>query len=323
MSREVVISTSRLNSYGFRVLTEGIDLEQYEKNPILLWMHNRPFRGTTDEVLPLGRIENLRVDGDRLIGTPVFDVQDSFALQIKNKWEQGILKMVSAGLDVMELSDRDEDLVVGQTRMTVSRSKLVEVSIVDIGANDDALVLYDNKGRITLSYGEDCGIKRLRKEITNKSKIVENMKEIAIALGLGSDACKEDVLQEIKRLQAEREGERKDYESLKKEAEAYREGALKTAIDNAVKLRKVSEDKRDEFMSLGREIGLEKLSSVLESMHSAVKPSDVITLSDDRRIEKKFSELTGEEKVSLREKNIKEYERLYKEEYGIDCVIEK
>ena len=58
--KEVIISNSSLNSYGFRVLTEGIDTAQFERNPILLWMHNRPMRGTTDEVLPLGRVENLR-----------------------------------------------------------------------------------------------------------------------------------------------------------------------------------------------------------------------------------------------------------------------
>ena len=40
---EVVISTSKLNSYGSRVLTEGIDTKQYKKNHIVLWMHNRPW----------------------------------------------------------------------------------------------------------------------------------------------------------------------------------------------------------------------------------------------------------------------------------------
>lgn len=92
MAKEVVISNSRLNSYGFRVLTEGIDTTQYARNPILLWMHNRPFRGTTDEVLPIGKVENLRIDGDNLIGTPVFDEKDEFAQKIKAKWESGILK---------------------------------------------------------------------------------------------------------------------------------------------------------------------------------------------------------------------------------------
>lgn len=321
--KEVVISTSRLNSYGFRVLTEGIELEQYEKNPILLWMHNRPFRGTTNEVLPLGRIENLRKDGDRLIGTPVFDVQDSFALQIKNKWEQGILKMVSAGLDVLELSDKQEDLVVGQTRMTVKRSKLVEVSVVDIGANDDALALYDDNKRITLSLGEECGIEKLSKIVTNKKEERQDMKESAIMLGLMAEATQEEILREIAKLKKEMEEQRADYEALQEETATFKEQAVKSSVDNAVKLRKITEDKREEFEQLGKEIGVERLSKIFDSMHSSVKPSGYIHLSDDKIEDKKFSELSDEQKVQLREENLVEYKRLYKEEYGIECTIEK
>ena len=41
MAREAVISTSALNAYGTRILTEGLDIEQYKKNPIVLYMHRR------------------------------------------------------------------------------------------------------------------------------------------------------------------------------------------------------------------------------------------------------------------------------------------
>ena len=43
MAKEVIISTSGLNCYGGRVLTSGIDLTQFQKNPLLLWMHRRSF----------------------------------------------------------------------------------------------------------------------------------------------------------------------------------------------------------------------------------------------------------------------------------------
>src|SRR5690554_6443663 len=133
--KEVIISNSKLNSYGGRVLTSGISIEQYSRNPILLWMHNRPFRGTNDEVLPIGHRKNLRVDGDNLIGTPVFDDVDDFSKKIKAKWEAGTLKMVSAGIEVIELSDDAICILPGQRRQTVTKSKVIEVSIVDIGAN--------------------------------------------------------------------------------------------------------------------------------------------------------------------------------------------
>ena len=50
----------------------------------------------------------------------------------------------------------DDALVLPQTRETVTRSKLVEVSIVDIGGNDEALQLYGEGGRLLkLAAGED------------------------------------------------------------------------------------------------------------------------------------------------------------------------
>ena len=42
--KEAIISTERVNSYGSRVKTDGIDYSQYEKNPILLFMHRRGAR---------------------------------------------------------------------------------------------------------------------------------------------------------------------------------------------------------------------------------------------------------------------------------------
>ena len=194
---------------------------------------------------------------------------------------------------------------------------------MDIGANDDALALYDDNKRITLSLGEECGIEKLSKIVTNKKEERQDMKEIAIMLGLMAEATQEEILREIAKLKKEMEGQRADYEALQKETATFKEQAVKSSVDNAVKLRKITEDKREEFEQLGKEIGVERLSKIFDSMHSSVKPSGYIHLSDDKREDKKFSELSDEQKVQLREENLVEYKRLYKEEYGIECTIEK
>ena len=153
MAKEVIISTSGLNCYGGRVLTSGIDLTQFQKNPLLLWMHRRSF---DRDAMPIGRIDNLRTDGDRLIGTPVFDQNDEFAKKIESKWENGFLRMASAGIEIIETSDAPEHLLQGQTRRTITRCRLEEVSIVDMGGNDEALQLYDRSGKVLkLAAGED------------------------------------------------------------------------------------------------------------------------------------------------------------------------
>lgn len=315
--KEVVISNSRLNSYGFRVLTGGIDTTQYTRNPILLWMHNRPFRGTTDEVLPIGRMENLRIEGDNLIGTPVFDEQDEFAKKIAAKWETGILKMVSAGLDVIELSDDPAVLVPGQRRSTVTKSKLVEVSIVDIGANDDALVLYREGKAITLSAGIGQELEFMNLS-NNQTKNAE-MNKIALQLGLPENATEQEIAAAIEKLQKEAA----QTAQLQNDAKQAEEKAILNAVDEAIKLRKITADKKDHFVSLGKKAGLESLNETLQLMQPEARPIDAIHQENLNAGEyTKLSEVPVEQLESLRKDNFAEYAKLYKAEYGIEPTKE-
>lgn len=151
--KEAIISTERINSYGSRVLTAGIDLTQYEKNPIVLFMHRRGRK----EDMPIGIMTNLRVENGILYGTPKFDDDTEDERNISKKWDRGTLRMLSAGLDIIEWSEDPKLLVAGQTRPTITKSKLIEVSVVDIGANDDALQvgLYHEGRLLTLAAGEE------------------------------------------------------------------------------------------------------------------------------------------------------------------------
>ena len=313
MAKEVIISNSKLNSKGFRVLTTGIDTTQYLRNPVLLWQHNRPWRGTTDEILPIGKIENLRIDGDNLIGTPVFDESDEFAKQIKSKWDGGFLKMVSMGADVIETSDDALYILQGQRRATVTKCKLIEVSIVDIGANDDAIVLYKS-GNIRLnSHENDALIPEIKTNFNNNE-----MKIIALKLGLPEAATEAEILTKIGTLQATAA----QAENLQKQVDEQLTKAIEGAVDSAIKLKKITADKREHFVKLGKTSGIEVLTSTLEMLNPAAKPTDVINLSKvAETTDKKFSELSPEERIELRTENFEAYAKLYKAEYGIDIKI--
>lgn len=67
-----ICSDETLNSYGFYVLTAGIDMRKFLQNPIMLWNHSRSY-GSKNDVLPIGRWENLKVEGGRLMADAVFD----------------------------------------------------------------------------------------------------------------------------------------------------------------------------------------------------------------------------------------------------------
>lgn len=65
--------------------------------------------------------------------------------------------MASANVDVLEYSDAPELVKPGQYRATVTRSRLTEVSMVDIGGNDNALPLILNVDgkELKLAAGEE------------------------------------------------------------------------------------------------------------------------------------------------------------------------
>lgn len=318
MAKDVIISTSRLNCYGFRVLTEGIDTDQYSKNPVLLWMHNRPMRGTVDEVLPIGRMENLRVEGDKLIGTPVFDMSDPFAKKIADKWEQGILKMASAGLVMLEESNAPEHIVEGQRYATVTRSKLREVSIVDIGANDDALALYSDDQIVNMK--QDGELSKVLSLVSNPKEITVEpinismpMKEIALKLGLPENATQEQILTAIGGLQEQNR-------TLKAEKEAAGVKSIELAVDQAVSAGKIAADKKQHFVELGKKVGLESLTETLNLMSGPVRPTDVIHQTAPAGGEgyKKLSEVPVSELEKLRKEQPAEYRKLYQAEYGVE-----
>lgn len=329
MAKEMIISTSRLNSYGSRVITAGIDITQYEKNPVLLWMHRRSF--SSNSPLPIGRVENLRFDGDALKGTPVFDEKDPFAKQIADKWESGFLKMCSAGLDIVETSVDPVHLLPGQTRATVLRCKLTEVSIVDIGSNDDALQLTNSGQLLTLASGEACEalplleLNKPEKEDNangekpaasiNNNKITMK-KETLQLLGLAENATEEQVHNAVQLLKQSAD-----------KAQSMELAAITSAVDQAIKEKRITEAKRDHFIQLGKNVGVQQLTETLECMVQASKPLDMINqqpgsngapAGTEHQTFAKLSEVPADKIETLKKEQPQEYARLYKAEYGID-----
>lgn len=191
-SKRFVISTSGLNSQGFRMLTSGADLEAFKKNPLMLFNHIRPQGNLKNQILPIGHwpVEHLLVEGDDISGIPFFDDKDEFAMSIYHKVEGGHIRMCSAGAKPLELSDADEDMLPEQEEPTVSKWSLQEVSICDIGANPDSLdvALYDeNDNIIKLS---DKSIKSLTKKITMNKKTTTALDALKKAKKLKADASK-------------------------------------------------------------------------------------------------------------------------------------
>jgi len=266
---KVVISTSMVNSYGSRVLTEGIDYSQYEKNPIVLWMHSRPWGESEDEILPIGKMSGIKQEGDKLVGDIEFDQDDEFACKIEKKYAKGILNMVSAGLDVLELSDKPEDLLAGQTRMTISKSKLRETSCVDIGANDESLCLsMSGKSIDRKDIKEIDNFLPLLTKREDKQEQLKKMEmnEILKKLNLKESSSETEVINAIVSLQEKAcKGE-----EMEKIFLADKTKRIKTLVEQALSEKKITPDKREMFEKVGLTNGLEVLEACLTGMSGKV-----------------------------------------------------
>lgn len=310
MSKEVVISTSALNNQGFRVLTEGIDLEQYKRNPVLLWMHRRPFYN--EGVLPLGHVENLRVDGDRLIGTPVFDLDDPFASAIAKKWDAGHLRMVSAGLQAIEESTDASVVVPGQRYATVTRSKLVEVSIVDIGANDDALALYEQR----TNHGRELhlvdGLPRaIETPIPIAMETIDTTR-IASALGLEREAT-------LAQIEAAVEQQNRELEDIRRREQEH-------LVEEAIGNGQLKAERKEAMLYLAGLIGTERMRSFIEAVavprvSAEQRPSGVINPSSGPEVYRTLADVPAKDLERLRKEQPQEYRRLYEAEYGIELMM--
>ncbi|HHT23165.1 MAG TPA: hypothetical protein GXZ87_07640 [Bacteroidales bacterium] len=238
-----ILSDESLNTYGFRLLTSGADLEQFKRNPVMFYNHN-------DMDMPIGRWENIRIENGQILADAVFDKEDNFAGKIAGKVERGFLRAASVGLRVIETSDDPKYLLQGQKLPTATRWTLREASVVTIGSNHNALRLYDANDKLLtdeqiLKLFDNMGASEPPQ---NQSKKMNN--EILTLLDLAEGSTEAQVLSAIQKLKDENkqlrdaasEREKADKEARKLEAEKL--------VDEAIKDGRLNADGKQDMLSL-------------------------------------------------------------------------
>ena len=177
------------------MLTGGADLSAFRDNPVALLNHD-----SWD--MPVGRWENIRVEGDRILADVVFDEEDEKAATVMGKVERKFLKAASIGAWVIETSSDPSFMLPGQTMPTVTKWIVREASICTIGSNHNALALYDkDNNRIDLS-DSGCLRKlfsaRLSTGITHIKQ--QNMSKLSALLKLSDAASDDAVAGEVQRI---------------------------------------------------------------------------------------------------------------------------
>ena len=190
--KEFLLSDETVNSHGHIVVTDGIRLERFLKNPVMFYNHDEN-KGV------VGRWENIRKQDGKLYGTPVFDVCSETGRQLKQQVESGFIRGASIGIG--EIKYGYDPVHAGVE--VVRECELVEVSVCDIPSNRNTLQLYYNKKPVDLAT-----YKRLSS--SNKEMTQQEINEILSALGLPENATVPQVIEVINQLKEkkrESEGE--------------------------------------------------------------------------------------------------------------------
>lgn len=232
-THKFVVNTENVNSYGYRILTDGIDFEQYLNNPVVLYMHNRGFsQPKGNEVI--GKCVKLYKEDGKLIAEIQLDENEPFAKAISEKIDGGFINMTSLGADILETSSAPDLALQGQKYETVTKCKMVEISIVDIGGNDDALKLHN-------AAGKPVELKLLQ---TNNNTMSE-FKTIALALGKPADTSEEELLKTVNELKLAKDNADAKTQEWKDKYIALQKTEATKLVDKAVSLGLIPEDLKD------------------------------------------------------------------------------
>ncbi len=175
MKTFVLCDSSSINSQGFRIRLEGMKLDRFRVNPVMLYQH--------DKYNVIGKWENIRIEDGKLLADAKFDSEDELARQVEGKVERGFLKGCSVGIIINDMK------LVGEV-YEATATELMEASICSVPSDAGAVRLMDADRNpidfqtVKLSFEQSLNINKMEKEQTQKvaeleATITEKDKRIA------------------------------------------------------------------------------------------------------------------------------------------------
>ena len=133
-----VMATEGPKADGIDLRLAGADLSRFRANPVVGYGHC--YYGRND--LPIGRADNVEIDGKRMLCDVEFDMADDFAAKVDRKYRDGFLNAVSIGFDVVEWGDDNGNYRDGGV---AAKWELFELSVVPLPMDGKAVV---DSGRV-------------------------------------------------------------------------------------------------------------------------------------------------------------------------------
>lgn len=121
-----IASTEAVDRDGEVIKQAGWDLTNFNRNPVLMLMHNY-------QEFPVGKIVNIGLEGGKLTFKAVFTEATQKAKEAYALVQEGILSAFSVGFIPREYDQKDNNVI--------TKAELLEISLVPVPANPEAVVM--------------------------------------------------------------------------------------------------------------------------------------------------------------------------------------
>lgn len=324
-----ILHDETVNTYGIRMLTAGANLDEFRRNPVMLLNHN-------DWELPIGRWENIRIEGTRILADAVFDETDARAKEVAGKVERDFLRMASISAWVDEASEDPAYRMPGQTGPTIVRWTAREASICPIGANHNALVLYDRATGTRVDLNDRAQVIRLFAErpdtaISNDTymtlkellKLNDAAGEAAVTEAVEIIIRNRDELQtETVRLRDENKRLTERLESINKAKKEAEQAEAVRLVDGAIREARINADGREAWLkdfetdfaqASVRLASIPKRPSIAAQVTPAGTAANMVQLAD-----MSFADILKADRLKELKKDHELYVQKFREAYGHD-----
>lgn len=273
MPKSIVLSTENVNAYGTWLLTKGAKLDLFRANPVMFYDHD-------DKKLPIGIWENIREENGMILADPKFDADPDSQL-IKSKYDSGSIRGASMGLDIINTSTDLKLKKPGQTVATVTEWEPYEASLTPKPGNKDCLKLHFRRNGIELSEkgSNNNLLPFLKEENQEETNSENNMKSIALNVGLPEDATEAQINAKINELKLNA----KHAETLQLHFNKAAEKLGDKAKGIYLTLSKTSPEQALEFLELNKPSEEKPKDGKNEKVSDLIKPGKTVELSDTEK----------------------------------------
>ncbi len=283
-SVEVVASSEDLDSHG-HIVKQIWNLKRYKKNPVVLWNHNVlesgpwSFGGSVrpEDVFPIGRAANVRVEDNKLIAKLYFGSKEYSEIAEKTYlgFKEKILHAVSIGFRPGSVKRVQKgDRTYYELGDEESPNELFEISVVPMGSNPAAVekshartheqILRLAAGQQSPAQGKEKSVmdhEAKIKELEGELKLAKSTSETAKQEALVADGKTKAATEKAEKLEGELETAKKSLT----EAETARDTEKKRAEDLSTKLAEV-ETERDALKKSADEFEAKLVESEVDAI---------------------------------------------------------